>query len=177
MKNPLLKPPHIVLELTVVLIACIGLSLNSTTKQEENVAITLASMSQDGSKSNTKWMNAINNKDLDALLVCGIARPKYLENYLEDRLNFIHSMKFEDHHHYSKYEVARITKAFEDISKDKEAIVIMTEKDAVKIEEHRDFLIENKVPIFVLPVYVKFLGNDEAAFDQYIKDFLLAFKV
>ena len=67
MKNPLLKPPHIVLELTVVLIACIGLSFNSTTKQEENVAIALTSMSQDGSKSNSKWMNAINNKDLDAL--------------------------------------------------------------------------------------------------------------
>lgn len=67
MKNSWLKPTRIFPELTVVLIACIGLSFNSTTKQEENVTIALAFMLQDGSKSNTKWMNAINNKDLDAL--------------------------------------------------------------------------------------------------------------
>lgn len=66
MKNPLLKPRHIALELVIVLLACIGLSFNSTTKQKENVAVALTSISQD-TNSNTKWMNAINNKDLDAL--------------------------------------------------------------------------------------------------------------
>jgi len=114
---------------------------------------------------------------VEALIVCGIARPEYLESYLQEKLGFIHSMKFEDHHHFTKYEVGRISKAYEDINKNNNAIVIMTEKDAVRIEEHRDFLIENKVPIFVLPVSVKFLFDDEIRFDNFVKKFLLDFKV
>ena len=117
------------------------------------------------------------NESVEALVVCGIARPEYLEAYLQNKVGFTHSMKFEDHHHFSKYEVGRISKAYEDINKNKNAIVIMTEKDAVRIEEHRDFLIENKVPIFVLPVAVEFLFDDEIRFDNYIKEFLLEFKV
>lgn len=117
------------------------------------------------------------DKSVEALIVCGIARPEYLESYLQNKVGFIHSMKFEDHHFFTKYEVGRISKAYEDINKNNNAIVVMTEKDAVRIEEHRDFLIENKVPIFVLPVAVEFLFNDEQRFDNYVKNFLLEFKV
>lgn len=50
-----------------MLLAFIYLSFNSSTKQEENVAVALTSILHDESNSNTKWMNAINNKDLDVL--------------------------------------------------------------------------------------------------------------
>ena len=56
-------------------------------------------------------------------------------------------------------------------------LIITTEKDAMRLETHKQFLVENKVPIFALPISVQFHGDDGAQFDQDIKDYLLNFKV
>jgi tetraacyldisaccharide 4'-kinase len=55
--------------------------------------------------------------------------------------------------------------------------IITTEKDAMRLEQHADFLRENKLPIFILPAMVEFhFGEGEELINR-IKEFLLAFKV
>ena len=52
-----------------------------------------------------------------------------------------------------------------------------TEKDAMRLALHKDFLIKNNIPVFVLPVEVSFLDNAQAEFDENVKEFLTNFKV
>ena len=56
-------------------------------------------------------------------------------------------------------------------------IILTTEKDAMRLELHRKFLIDNKMPIFVLPIQVAFHFDEGKNFDAEIKQFLLDFKV
>jgi tetraacyldisaccharide 4'-kinase len=45
------------------------------------------------------------------------------------------------------------------------------------MEMHRQFLIEERLPIFVLPVQVQFHFGETAIFNEAVKNFLLKFKV
>ncbi len=116
------------------------------------------------------------SEDLDVLLVSGIAKPEYLVDYLETVCNAIHNMEFADHHFFSNSDVGRIKGRFTDISSNKK-VIITTEKDAVRLDLHREYLLENKLPVFVLPIEVNFHFNEGDKFRSSIKDFLLDFKV
>jgi tetraacyldisaccharide 4'-kinase len=54
---------------------------------------------------------------------------------------------------------------------------VTTEKDATRLELHRDFFIQNNLPVFVLPVEVAFCDEDEPGFQAAVKEFLTNFKV
>jgi tetraacyldisaccharide 4'-kinase len=73
------------------------------------------------------------------------------------------------------FDVDRLKKIFENMKKSKKAI-LTTEKDAMRLELHRDFLVEKKMPIFVLPVEVRFHFDEGAKFDADLKEFLLNFR-
>jgi tetraacyldisaccharide 4'-kinase len=55
-------------------------------------------------------------------------------------------------------------------------IILTTEKDAMRLELHRDFFWKNEIPIYVLPVEVEFCDEDERAFQEAVKRVLLDFK-
>jgi hypothetical protein len=42
---------------------------------------------------------------------------------------------------------------------------VTTEKDAVRLWQHRAWFLANNIPIFVQPIKIRFLGNDGAEFD------------
>lgn len=110
------------------------------------------------------------------LLVCAIARTDYLLEHLNQISKEVEVMEFEDHHFFSKYEVSRMATFFRNMESNNKAI-ITTEKDAMRLEQHADFLRENKLPIFILPAMVEFhFGEGEELINR-IKEFLLAFKV
>jgi tetraacyldisaccharide 4'-kinase len=83
-------------------------------------------------------------------------------------------MEYEDHHDFSSYEIAQLKNQFESIDEENK-LIITTEKDAVRLEKHSEFLRREKMPVFVLPAYVKFLG-DEQQFQETIREFLMNFK-
>ena len=116
------------------------------------------------------------NNDTAILLVSGIADTKYLKDQLTSKTEELYELKFKDHHTYSKFDLSQIKKTFDSINAPKKAI-ITTEKDAVKIESHRLFIVENKLPLFVLPIDVDFLFDNKNRFDVWIKNYLLEFKV
>ena len=119
----------------------------------------------------------INLSELDSVvLVSAIASLDYLLDYLEKETIITSNFKFEDHHLYSEHEVSLIKQAFEN-SEDSKKLILSTEKDATRLDIHRKYLIENKLPIYILPVRVAFHYEEGAIFDDQIRDFLLNFKV
>lgn len=112
---------------------------------------------------------------LKVLLVSGIARVDYLEEYLAGKVDFFKSVHYEDHHYYSHFDVSQLKRIFDNMEGKK--IILTTEKDAMRLELHKQFFLDHRLPVFVLPVTVKFHFDQAGAFEQDIKDYLLNFKV
>ena len=60
--------------------------------------------------------------------------------------------------------------------KSESKIIITTEKDAVRLELHRSFFVEHQLPLVVMPIEVEICLNQQAEFEQEIKNHLLNFK-
>jgi len=114
--------------------------------------------------------------DMDVLLISAIAGTDYLIEYLEKRVNHVYSLEFEDHHYFTNYDIGQLKANYDRIDSNKK-IILTTEKDAMRLELHRKYLLDNQMPVFALPVQVRFHQNDGAAFDQHVRDYLLNFKV
>lgn len=114
--------------------------------------------------------------DWEVLLISAIAGTDYLVSYLETQVNTVRLLEYEDHHYFSKHDVGNLKASFSRMDVEKK-VILTTEKDAMRLEMHRAFLVENRLPIFVLPIEVKFHFGEGERFDQYVKDFLLNFKV
>lgn len=115
------------------------------------------------------------NEATDVLVFCAIAETKYLESYLIDHTQSTRTLSYEDHHQFTKLDIGQMKREYEQIDS-KRKVIITTEKDAVRLNEHRNFLIEEKLPVFILPIEVEFNFNEEA-FGEDIIDYLKNFKV
>ena len=116
------------------------------------------------------------SKDSQIVLISAIANVDYLVDYLSETATVVNTVKFEDHHYFSDLELEQFRKIYENIGEDN-AFFITTEKDAMRLALHRDFLMQHNIPIFVLPARVSFLENDASVFEEKVKKFLLDFKV
>lgn len=118
--------------------------------------------------------------DLDAetevLLVTGIARVDYLVAHLSQRVKSVTALSFEDHRIFTNYDVAHVKTLFDQMQGRKK-VILTTEKDATRLELHKDYIVDNQLDIFAIPVEVKFLFDEQAAFDEAIKNRLLDFKI
>lgn len=114
--------------------------------------------------------------DVDVLLICAIARTEYLSSYLDSQANHVSVLEYEDHHFFTKYDVARLKEHFDRMESSKK-IIITTEKDAMRLEMHYPYIKENKMPIFAIPVEVKFHFEEGPKFNHQVKQYLLDFKV
>ena len=115
------------------------------------------------------------NTETKIILVSAIAGTDYLLNYLTEKVETVHSLAFRDHHDFSERDVGQLDLMFNELQADKKAI-LCTEKDAVRLLKHKDYLIEKKLPIFVLPIDVQFLFDAGETFNSYITNRLLEFK-
>jgi tetraacyldisaccharide 4'-kinase len=112
---------------------------------------------------------------MSVLLICAIARTDYLVDYLNEKVANVRVLEYEDHHFYSKYEIANLQQTFEKWEADKK-VILTTEKDAMRLELHFPFMTENKMPVFALPVRVKFHFDEGEQFDETVKEYLLGFR-
>lgn len=115
------------------------------------------------------------NPELNILLISAIARTEYLVDYLEEEVKSVSLLQFEDHHYFTNYDISQLKRNFE-LIKDSNKIILTTEKDAMRLELHRPFLLEHKLPVFVLPTEVAFHDEDGTQFNQAIQQFLLNFR-
>jgi len=93
-------------------------------------------------------------KNYKVLLVTGIANSKPLEEYLGSlKIDFNH-LKFRDHHRFSKLDIEKINRRFENIKEHKK-LILTTEKDYVRL-----FSSKNK-SIYYLPIRSKIIDKEE----------------
>lgn len=110
--------------------------------------------------------------DTEILLVCGIANPRPLKDYLAAKMNTYDMLRYPDHHIFDMDDLNDIKSQFEKI-KNPNKIILTTEKDAVRLLKFEHELKD--YPVHVLPIEHRFLFNEAAAFDQKIIDFVNGF--
>ena len=104
------------------------------------------------------------------LLVTGIASAKSLIAKLHQYTQHITHMEYGDHHDFTRAELRDIKKRFEAIDT-ADKIIVTTEKDAARLSAYPlDESISNN--LYVLPIEVEFLQDQQEAFNNYIIDYV-----
>ena len=127
-------------------------------KYHKEVFFTTISYDKKISGSESVLMESL--KDYEVILITGIANPKPMLSFLNEKeVNFKH-LEFADHHHFSDKEIAMIKKEYESLNSSKK-IILTTEKDYVRLS--------NKITdISFLGIQTSFLFNQENAFNKII---------
>ena len=107
------------------------------------------------------------------LLVCGIANPKPIMNYINASAQSYDMIKYADHHIFTSTDLKDIKKQFAQIQSAGK-IIITTEKDAVRLEKFKNELYE--FPIYVLPIKHHFLFNEGQTFIDNLVSFIDSFE-
>ena len=110
---------------------------------------------------------------MDLLLVCGIANPKPMQEYVSFKVASYDMLSYPDHHIFSIDDMDEIKKQFAAITSDNK-IIITTEKDAVRLQKFENKL--QQFPIYVLPISHVFLFDEAEQFNRKILNFVSSFK-
>jgi tetraacyldisaccharide 4'-kinase len=102
----------------------------------------------------------------NVLLFSGIADSESLREKVASAYQLAKNIDFSDHHKYSKNDIQTITRAFNEI-REENKFILTTEKDMVKLMDHRIKEILSVYPVFYIPVEVYFL-NDRQKFDDLV---------
>jgi len=109
---------------------------------------------------------------MDMLLVCGIASPKPLKEYLTAIVSTYDMLRYPDHHIFSIDDLHEIKNQFDKL-KSSNKIILTTEKDSVRLLKFENEL--KSYPIFVLPIEHHFLFNDAERFYGLVKEYVDSF--
>lgn len=116
------------------------------------------------------------SKDWDVLLVSGIAAPDFLVKYVDANSKSVVSLEFGDHHFFEDEDITKIKNTYDAIKSERK-LIITTEKDAVRMDKYSSFFQKEKIPLFILPVAVKFLFEEGPQFNDRVIQFLMNFKI
>lgn len=116
-------------------------------------------------------LSHINEEKTGILLVTGIAAPMPLLEKLKENTDTVDYLFFADHHFFQKKDILNIQRKFEKIST-KEKIIIVTEKDAVRLADNIYITDKLKSQIYFIPVKVKILNNKEKEFIKTLTDYV-----
>jgi tetraacyldisaccharide 4'-kinase len=112
-------------------------------------------------------------KTLDIVLLTGIANPAQLEDHLSGKVKSIVPVHFPDHHEYSAGDLEKLRKIFDNFAGENK-IILTTEKDAMRLKRPEIMDKLASLPVFYIPIAVKFHDKDEEAFDKQIHDHVRA---
>ena len=110
-------------------------------------------------------------KEKHILLLTGIASPAKLTKDLSSYNAHIDSLAFSDHHDFTGKDMELIKKRFLKLP-ERERIIITTEKDAVRLMNHPQLDSSLKPYIYVLPVEISFLQEQQEVFNSNIIDYV-----
>ena len=113
------------------------------------------------------------DEETEVLLVTGIANPRPLKNYLEERIQTYYMMHYNDHHIFSIDDWRDINKRFHAMQADKK-VIFTTEKDAMRLLKFGQEI--NGMPFYILPIEHQFLFHQETEFNDEVIQFIQNFK-
>jgi tetraacyldisaccharide 4'-kinase len=111
------------------------------------------------------------NSETNIILITGIAHPKPLYDKLKQQYNEVLHLKFPDHHIYNKKDIKIIKREISGELKLK-TVVFTTEKDMMRL---RTGTLKDEIqslPVFTIPIEVKFLFEEEKKFNAIIKQYV-----
>lgn len=109
----------------------------------------------------------------EVLLVTGIANPKPLKKFLEERIHVYYMIHYSDHHIFSVDDWRDIKERFTAIQAE-EKMILTTEKDAMRLMKFENEITD--IPFYVIPIEHKFLFGEGARFDDLVIKFIENFK-
>jgi tetraacyldisaccharide 4'-kinase len=120
-------------------------------------------------KPSEQWVLTLRD---EVLLVCGIANPLPLKEYLHEHTHTYYQISYSDHHIFSIEDLNEIKEKYDQITS-KSKLILTTEKDAVRLVKYTEEL--HDMPLYVLPIKPHFLFNAEHAFNKLVTDYLAQF--
>ena len=109
-------------------------------------------------------------EDKHVMLITGIASPKQIIIDLKPHVKEMTTLAFSDHHQFKNKDIMKINETFNAIKGEK--IIVTTEKDATRLEQLEGLSEEVKQNLYVLPIKVKFMINQEEEFNDKIIDYV-----
>jgi tetraacyldisaccharide 4'-kinase len=108
--------------------------------------------------------------DQHVLLLTGIASPQQMILDLEPLCLETIPLAYSDHHDFKAKDIARINQMFEAMPAPK--MIITTEKDAARLETAEGLNDEVRNHLYVLPVEIKFMQEQEKLFNHKILSYV-----
>lgn len=111
-----------------------------------------------------------NEKEIHAqkcLLVSGIANNKHIVEHVKQNFLHVETLTFPDHHYFIDIDLEKIKNTAQ-----QNTVLITTEKDAVRLIEAKEKILELGLSFFVLPVEVVFLFEASKLFDENILQYI-----
>lgn len=105
------------------------------------------------------------------MLLTGIASPRQMQGDLESHTPHITPLAFPDHHFFSAADAELINSTFSQMSSPK--LIITTEKDATRLKTLGNLSDEVKESLFVLPIEISILRDEQEHFNEKIKGYVL----
>jgi tetraacyldisaccharide 4'-kinase len=104
------------------------------------------------------------------LLFTGIANSGPLLAHLSDNSREVQEMKFPDHYNFNVDDLTQISTRYRNLLSNKK-VVITTEKDAVRLMENASIDMLAAIPLFYLPIEIKF-HEETNSFNEQVLDFI-----
>ena len=108
--------------------------------------------------------------DTHVMLLTGIASPEQLEHDLAPFSPHLTPLTFADHHQFKAKDIELINNTFATMQSPK--IIITTEKDATRLNTVGGLSDEVKKNMYVLPVRISFMQDQDNMFNQQITDYV-----
>ena len=109
-------------------------------------------------------------------LYSGIANTSALEEHLKRNCQELIVKRFPDHYQFSPADLQNLRKIYKDTFSKSKAIII-TEKDAMRLEG-TSLLRELKgLPVYYIPIKVRFQNHDQEDFEKIVRGYLSAHQV
>jgi tetraacyldisaccharide 4'-kinase len=116
-------------------------------------------------------LNKIKLEKAGILLVAGIVSPEPVLIKLKEYAETINYLFYSDHHNFKTNDLKHIEEKYKQLSTEKK-IIIVTEKDAVRILDNTFITNEFKSIIYFLPVRVKILDNKKDELIKILTDYV-----
>lgn len=121
-----------------------------------------------------KLTDAEKNGDIqgkEVLLVTGIANPQPLMTEVERTSSRTELAEYSDHHNFTARDFVDIERKFNALQNGNR-IIVTTEKDAARISCHKEVPEVLKEYIYVMPIEVEIMFNEEKLFNQILEDYV-----
>lgn len=110
-------------------------------------------------------------ENVNVMLLTGIASPGQMQEDLEQYTKRITPLSFPDHHYFTADDAELINRSFSQLPHPR--LIITTEKDATRLSESGNLSEEVRQSLFVLPIEISILRDEQENFNEKIKGYVL----